>query len=172
MKKVLFSLLALALITGCSSKPAEATPTPTTTPAETETPTATPEVAKPSTGEALGVCEVASDNDTVTYTLNGTDGIVNEIEQQVKYALTADRNVDEIKKSFESEKESYKDVEGIAMTLEETDKDVIIKTVYQLDNLDEETLTTTGLDRFMNADGKFQLEDVKKSIESFGATCK
>ncbi|MEG0076592.1 hypothetical protein [Anaerorhabdus sp.] len=171
MKKILFSLLALALITGCSSKPAESKPTET--PAVSEQPTATPDGAQqPSTGDVLSACEVKSDLDTVITTLNGTDGNVTEIRQEVHYGISADRTAESLKKSAEADVEFFKGMEGVTYEVSENEKEVIQIVTYQLDKMDADTLSLAGMDALANKDGKFVKDEVVKVFEDMGATCK
>ncbi|MEG0176689.1 hypothetical protein [Anaerorhabdus sp.] len=171
MKKILFSLLALTLIAGCSSKPAETTPT--TTPESTDVPTTTPDAAQqPSTGEVLSACEVISDNDTVITTFNGTDGVISEIRQEIHYGITEDRTLESLKKSIEADAGFFKGIDGVTYEIIENEKEVIQTVTYQLDKMDEETLALVGMDALANTDGKFIKDDVVKVFEDMGATCK
>lgn len=170
MKKIFLGLMALALIAGCSTKPTE--PTPTATPDATVTPETTPDANQPATGDVLLACETVSDNDTIVVTLNGTDGMVTEITQEVKYGLTADRDAETIKKSLEADKEANKNIEGVTFVIEETDAAIIQKVTYQLDKLDADMIANAGLEGLANVDGKYALADVQKVFETSGATCK
>ncbi|MEG2751227.1 MAG: lipoprotein [Anaerorhabdus sp.] len=86
MKKILFGLLALVLIAGCSTKPAETTPTPETVPtAET---TAIPDADKNTMSEkSVLQCTMESDGDMVVRTYAYTDNKVTNVVVETSYSF-------------------------------------------------------------------------------------
>lgn len=169
MKKILFGLLVLVLIAGCSTKPAETTPTPETVPtAETTT---IPDVDKNTMSEkSVLQCTMESDGDMVVRTYAYTDNKVTNVVVETSYSF-ANHDIADLKNQIESDKEFYATEKGLTLESSETDKYVTIKMTYDVALISDDMKYAIGLTDDVKTDDYYDINKVKAAVENTNNTC-
>lgn len=174
MKKLLCGLLALVLVAGCSTKPAESTPTPEATMAP-ET-TGTPEATQPTTvtipAEATNVdCTQNGEGistDTV-YTIE--DGAIIKVDQVSNFTASGDDMLKQMEESLANQKAAYEGVKGITFDYTIGEGSAVITSSYDITVMDEESLANIGLSADMKTDKGFMIQPIVDQYASIGIAC-
>ncbi len=169
MKKILFGLLALVLIAGCSSKPAETTPTPEVMP----TPEATmmPESGKEMmSGGSMLQCTMNSDEDMIVTTYTYVDNKITNVVVETSYS-TSGHDIADLQKQIAADKEFYAAEKGLTFESSETDKFVIVKMTYDVASISDDMKYAIGLTDEVKTEDYYDINKVKATIENTNRTC-
>lgn len=169
MKKLLFALLALVLVAGCSSKPTEGTSTPETT-AIPEATESTETVTVPA--EATSVDCLQNGEGVTTNTIYTVDnGAITKVDQVSNFVAETDEVKSQMEEALTKQKAGFEGVAGITFDYAIEDSAVVVTGSYDITAMDEAALNAIGLTADMKTDAGFMVEPIVQQYSSIGIAC-
>ncbi|MEG2751372.1 MAG: DUF1307 domain-containing protein [Anaerorhabdus sp.] len=169
MKKLILGFLALALITGCTSKPVEPTPESSVLPESTSTPSTDAKEESKVPGSILE-CTLDSDGDKIISTIYHSDDKVTKVVREIHYS-SKNHELEDLKEQVESNKQVYENQTGLEYEVSSTDEYVIAKFTVDVTTASEETKFDVGLDDDVKTGDHYDVNKIKSISESQGASC-
>lgn len=174
MKKILCGLLALVLVAGCSTKPAETTPTPEATiaPETTVTPEATQQTTVTVPAEATTVdCSQEGEGISTNTVYTIENGAIIKVDQISNFTASGDEMLKQMEESLVNQKAAFEGVEGIAFDYTIGDGTATITSSYDITVMDEQSLATIGLTADLKTDKGFMIQPIVDQYGSIGIAC-